>query len=96
MTVMSDPRQAAAHLAGHRAPRGTRLLGWLLSVALWALASDGRPLVALLSLGAAVVIRCVYVVMTRRGTGRSVFWSAWFFAVAAVCEVAWLVSAGHL
>jgi hypothetical protein len=93
---MSDPRQAAAELAGGRAPRWTRLLGWLLSVLLWALASDGRPLLALLSLVAAVVIRCAYVVMTRLGTGRSVFWSSWFFAVAAACELGWLIYAHHL
>jgi hypothetical protein len=88
---MSDPRQAAAQLAGHRAPRWTRVAGWLLSVALWVVASDGRPLLALLGVAAAIVIRCVYVVMTRLGTGRSVFWSSWFFAVAAACEVAWLI-----
>jgi Na+/glutamate symporter len=78
-------------LAGHRAPRWARLLGWLVSIALWAVASDARPLLALLSVAAAVVIRCVYVVTTRLGTGRSVFWSSWFFAVAAACEVAWLI-----
>lgn len=89
---MSDPRRAAAALAGDRAPRWTRLLGWLVSVALWVLASDGRPVLALLSVLAAAVIRCVYVVMTRLGTGRSVFWSAWFFAVAAGCEVVWLIA----
>jgi hypothetical protein len=88
---MSDPRQAAAHLAGHRAPQRARLLGWLVSVVLWAIASDGRPLLALLSVAAAIVIRCIYVVMTRLGTGRSTFWSAWFFVVAAACEVAWLI-----
>src|SRR5471030_1480919 len=88
--AMSDPRQAAAQLAGHRAPQRARLLGWLISTVLWVIASDGRPLLALLSVAAAVVIRCVYVVMTRLGTGRSVFWSAWFFVVAAVCEIAWL------
>jgi len=91
LRAMSDPRQAAAQLAGPRVPQKARLLGWLLSVGLWVIASDGRPLLALLSFGAAVVIRCVYVVTTRLGTGRSVFWSSWFFVVAAACEVAWLI-----
>lgn len=56
----------------------------------WAVATDGRPLLAALSVAAAVVIRTVYVVATRWGKGRSVFWSPWFFAVAAVCEIVWL------
>ncbi|HWB23104.1 MAG TPA: hypothetical protein VG652_09480 [Gaiellaceae bacterium] len=93
---MSDPRQATAELAATRSPRWTRLLGWLVSVALWAIASDGRPVLALLSVLAAMVIRCVYVVMTRWGTGRSTFWSSWFFVVAAACEVAWLIVGSHL
>jgi hypothetical protein len=88
---MADPRQAAATLAGHRAPRWARAVGWALSVVLWALASDARPVLALLSLLAATVIRGVYVITTSWGKGRSVFWSPWFFAVAAVCEVTWLV-----
>jgi hypothetical protein len=92
---MSDPRQAAAHLAGERAPRWTRLAGWIFSVALWLIASDGRPLLALLSVVAAIVIRCVYVVMTRLGTGRSTFWSSWFFVVAAACEAAWLIQSHY-
>jgi hypothetical protein len=92
---MSDPRQAAAELAGSRAPRWTRISGWALSILLWAVASDARPLVALLSLLAAASIRCVYVVLISWGKGRSVFWSAWFFTVAAGCELAWLIGSAH-
>jgi hypothetical protein len=92
---MSDPRHATAELAGDRSPRWTRLLGWVVSVALWVIASDGRPVLALLSVLAAVVIRCIYVVMTGWGTGRSTFWSSWFFAVAAGCEVIWLIAGSH-
>ena len=72
---MSDPRKAAAAKAGPRLPRRVRAVGWALSVLLWAIASDARPVLALL---------------TRSGIGRSVFWSPWFFAVAALCELAWL------
>jgi hypothetical protein len=71
-----------------------RRLGWTFALVAWAVASDARPLLAFLSVVAAVVIRTVYVVMTSRGKGRSVFWSAWFFAVAAVCEIAWLAVRG--
>ena len=78
----------AADLAGPRAPQWARILGWTLSVLAWAIASDGRPLVALLSIVAAAAIRYPYVVLIA--AGRAVFWSAWFFAVAAVCELAWL------
>jgi hypothetical protein len=86
---MSDPRQVAAALAGSRAPQWARIGGWALSVLAWAIASDGRPLLALLSLVAAAAIRCAYVVLIA--AGRAVFWSAWFFAVAAVCELVWLL-----
>ena len=57
----------------------------------WAIASDARPLLALLSLVAAWLIRVAYVVTTRLGNGRAVVWSAWFFAIAAICELAWLL-----
>lgn len=67
-----------------------RRLGWAVALIAWAVASDARPLLALLSVVAAVAIRTVYVVTTSWGKGRSVFWSSWFFAVAAVCEIAWL------
>jgi hypothetical protein len=89
---MTDPRRATAELAGNRLPRWTRLLGWIVAVIAWAIASEGRPLLALLSVLAAVLIRCVYVVLTPWGRGRSVFWSSWFFAVAAACEVVWLIA----
>jgi hypothetical protein len=59
-------------------------------VLLWAVASDARPLLALLSVLAAAAIRGVYVITT--GPGRSVFWSPWFFAVAALGEVVWLIA----
>jgi hypothetical protein len=88
---MPDPRHAAAVRTGARAPRWIRWVGWALSVALWAIASDGRPILALLALLAATLVRGVYVITTHWGKGRSVFWSPWFFAVAALCEVAWLV-----
>jgi hypothetical protein len=92
---MVDPRQASAEEAGRRRPRWLRLLGWALGVLLWAVASDARPLVALLSLLAALVLRGGYVIVGW-GKGRSIFWSPWFFAVAAVCEVAWLIADGRL
>jgi hypothetical protein len=63
-------------------------------VVLWAVASDARPLLALLSVLTAAAIRGVYVITT--GAGRSVFWSPWFFAVAAVCELVWLIGSSHL
>jgi hypothetical protein len=87
---MPDPKKASAERAGRRDPRLLRRLGWLLALVVWAVASDGRPLLALLSVVAAVVIRTVYVVMASWGKGRSVFWSSWFFAVAALCEIVWL------
>ena len=86
---MSDPRVMAADFAGSRAPKWVRIVGWGLSVLAWAVASDGRPLLALFSVVGAAAIRYAYVVLIA--TGRAVFWSAWFFAVAALCEVAWLV-----
>ena len=89
---MSDPRQAAAETAGLRVPRWVRVLGWALSVVLWAIASDARPVLAVLSVLAAVVIRGVYVIGTSWGKGRFVFWSPWFFAVAALCELVWRVA----
>jgi hypothetical protein len=64
-------------------------------VLVWAIASDVRPLLALLSLSAAVALRGAYVIVGW-GKGRSVFWSPWFFAVAAVCEIAWLIVDGRL
>ena len=88
---VSDPRQGAAHLAGSRAPRWARAAAWSVSVVFWAIASDARPLLALLSLIAAWLIRVAYVVTTRSGNGRAVLWSAWFFAIAAICELAWLL-----
>ena len=57
----------------------------------WAIASDARPLLALLSLLAAWLIRVAYVLATRLGHGRAVLWSAWFFVIAAICELAWLL-----
>jgi hypothetical protein len=69
-----------------------RVLGWSLSVLVWAIASDAHPLLAGLSVLAAVVIRGVYVIATGRGKGRFVFWSPWFFAVAALCEIIWRVA----
>jgi hypothetical protein len=88
---MSDPRQVAAETAGHRAPRSVRGLGWGFSVLVWAVASDARPVLALLSVLSAVVIRAVYVITMSWGRGRSVLRSPWFFMVAALCEVAWLL-----
>ena len=88
---MPDPKKASAERAGLRRPRWVRLLGLTLAVAAWAVASDARPLLALLSVVAAAVIRGVYVITTGWGKGRSVFASSWFFAVAALCEIAWLV-----
>jgi hypothetical protein len=87
---MPDPRKASAERAAVRRPRWLRLLGWALSVAAWAVASDARPLLALLSVVAAAAIRGVYVITTSWGKGRSVFASSWFFAVAALCEIVWL------
>jgi hypothetical protein len=88
---MTDPRNAAAALAGFRRPRWERMAGWALSVILWAIASDARLVLAALSLLAALVIRAVYVIAISWGTGRSTFWSPWFFAVAAACEFGWLI-----
>jgi hypothetical protein len=89
---MPDPKKASAARAGRRDPRWTRRLGWVLALITWAVASGARPILAVLSVVAAVVIRTVYVVTTSWGKGRSVFWSSWFFAVAAVCEIAWLAA----
>ncbi len=91
---MPDPRQAAAALAGSRTPHWVRIAGWGLSVLVWAVASDGRPLLALVSVVAAAAIRCAYVVLIA--AGRAVFWSAWFFAVAAGFEVVWLLGSAVL
>jgi hypothetical protein len=91
---MPDPRKASAERAGRRDPRWMRRLGWMVTLIAWAVASDARPFLALLSVVAAVVIRTAYVVATSWGKGRSVFWSSWFFAVAAVCEIAWLAVRG--
>lgn len=89
---MADPKKASAESAGRRVPRNVRFLGWALAVVAWAIASDARPLLALLSVVAAAAIRGVYVIMTSWGKGRSVFASAWFFAVAALCEIVWLLA----
>ena len=70
--------------------RRTRGIGWGLSVVLWAVASDARPLLALLSALTAAAIRVLYLVTASSGSRRSVFWSPWFFAVAALCELVWL------
>ena len=67
-----------------------RRLGWVLALGVWAAASDARPWLALLSMLAALILRTGYVTATSWGKGRSVFWSPWFFAVAALCEVVWL------
>ena len=87
---MPDPKKASAESAGLRRPRTVRLLGWALAVVAWAVASEARPPLALLSVVAAAVIRGVYVITTGWGKGRSVFGSSWFFAVAALCEIVWL------
>jgi hypothetical protein len=87
---MSDPRKESAAEAGPRRPRWVRLGGWALAVVLWGVASDARPLLAVLSLLAAMALRGAYVI-TGLGKGRSIFWSSWFFAVAALCEIVWLV-----
>jgi len=84
----------AAALAGPRAPRWVRFAGWAVSVLIWGAASDGRPLLALVTLLAAAAIRCAYVVLIA--AGRAVFWSPWFFGVAALCELAWLVGTSAL
>jgi hypothetical protein len=87
---MPDPKRASAERAGRRGPRSLRRLGWVLALVVWAVASDARPWLALLSVLAAVVVRTVYVTVTSWGKGRSVVWSSWFFAVAAFSEVVWL------
>lgn len=87
---MVDPKKTAAARASRRRPGWVRLVGSALAVIAWAIASDTRPLLALFSLLAAVAIRSIYVILTRWGRGQSVFWSAWFFAVAALCELVWL------
>jgi hypothetical protein len=87
---MPDPKMASAERAGRRGPRSVRRLGWALALVVWAVASDARPWLALLSVLAALVMRSVYVTATSWGKGRSVFWSSWFFAVAAFCEIVWL------
>ena len=87
---MADPRQAAAEGAGPRVSRRVRGVGWGLSLVVWAIASDARPLLALLSVLIALALRGVYVIISSSGPDRSVFWSPWFFAVAALCEVIWL------
>jgi hypothetical protein len=66
-------------------------MAWLLSVVLWAVASDARVVLALVAAVTAGVILGAYVVTTGWGKGRSLFWSPWLFAVAALCEVVWLV-----
>jgi hypothetical protein len=71
-----------------------RIVGWGASVLIWAVAADGRPLLALFSVIVAAVVRYGYVVLFT--AGRAVFWSAWFFAVAALVEVAWLVGSSAL
>jgi hypothetical protein len=76
--------------------RRVRGVGWGLSVVLWAIASEARPLLALLSALTAAAIRGVYVITTSSGPGRSVFWSPWFFAVAALCELVWLIGFSNL
>jgi flavin reductase (DIM6/NTAB) family NADH-FMN oxidoreductase RutF len=87
---MADPKKASAERAAVRRPRWIRFLGWALAVAAWAVASEARPLLALLSVVATAAIRGVYVITTGWGKGRSVFASSWFFAVAALCEIVWL------
>jgi hypothetical protein len=62
---------------------------WVVSVFAWAVASDGRPLLTLSSVAVAATLRFGYVVLVA--PGRSVFWSAWFLAVAAFCEILWLM-----
>ena len=89
---MADPRQAIAAKAGPRSPQRMRVLGWAVSVVAWAIASEGRPLLAVFSVAAAVVIRCIYVILSGWGKGRSTFWSPWFFAVAAGCELIWIAA----
>jgi len=69
-----------------------RGFGWAVSVLVWAVASDARPLLALVSVVAALAIRGVSVIVTRSDSGRSVVWSPWFFAVAAFCELVWLIA----
>jgi hypothetical protein len=90
---MADPREAGARDAGSRSPRSVRLVGWCAGVVLWAVASDGRVLLALVSVLAAIALRGVYVIVGW-GKGRSVFWSAWLFAVGAICELVWLLARG--
>jgi hypothetical protein len=50
-----------------------RFAGWALSVLIWAVASDGRPFLALVVLLGAAAIRRAYVVLIA--AGRAVFWS---------------------
>jgi hypothetical protein len=87
---VSDPRQTAAAVAGPRVPQWARTAGWVVAVICWAVASDARPWLAVLSLPAAALIRDVYVIVTGRSGGFTGFWSPWFFVVAAACELAWL------
>jgi hypothetical protein len=91
---MPDPKKASAERAGRRGLGSMRRLGGALALVGWAIASEARPWLALLSVIAAVVMRTVYVTATSWGKGRSVFWSPWFFAVAAACELVWLVARG--
>ena len=90
--MVSDPRHAMAQVVSGRPSRRLRIGGWLVGVAVWALASDGRVLVAALSVVAALVIRGFFVIVLRGGQSFGVFWSAWFFAVAAACELAWFAA----
>ena len=86
---MSDPRRALAAEAGPRLPRRVRGVGWAASAVLWLIASDGRPLLLLGGFVVALLLRGGYVIVGW-GKGRSVFWSPWFFAVAALAEFIWL------
>jgi hypothetical protein len=67
------------------------LLGWLLSVLLWAVASDTRVVLALVAVVVAAALLGACVITTGWGKGRSAFWSPWLFTTAALCEVVWLV-----
>ena len=71
-------------------PRSSRALGWAVSLIAWAIASDGHPLLALVSVLAAVAVRTIYLMAAGGGKARSVIVSPWFFAVAATCELLWL------
>ena len=88
---MSDPRRAAAAVAGPRRPHWVRIAGWAVGIAAWAICSDGRVLLAAASLAVALLLRVGYVVLATSG-GRATFWSAWFFYVAAAAELAWLIA----